>query len=169
MIEAGVGFVPEDRKTQGLILEWPTGANIVLPTLPKISTFGVRRSRAESRIAGESLKAAGVVGSIENAAVSLSGGNQQKVVLAKWIAAGSRILLLNQPTRGVDVGSKAEIYQLIKNLCVHEGAAALIVSREIAELQGLCDRILIMSCGRLVAELPPDTTEEEVLAACVGI
>lgn len=84
------------------------------------------------------------------------------------MAAGSRVLLLNQPTRGVDVGSKAEIYQLIRRLCAEEGVAALVVSREIAELKGLCDRILVMSHGHLAGEFPPDASEAAVLAAAVG-
>jgi ABC-type sugar transport system ATPase subunit len=108
------------------------------------------------------------VGSIEEPVVSLSGGNQQKVVLAKCIAANSRVLLLNQPTRGVDIGSKAEIYQLIRETCSSQGVGAMVVSREINELKGLCDRILVMSYGRLVAEFDPSASEEEVLKACVG-
>lgn len=84
------------------------------------------------------------------------------------MAAGSRVLLLNQPTRGVDVGSKAEIYQLIRRLCADQGVAALVVSREIAELKGLCDRILVMSHGRLAGEFSHDASEAAILAAAVG-
>lgn len=168
MIAAGVGFVPEERKTQGLLLDWSTRDNIVLPMLRGLATAGVRRRKLEASTARDAFVSAGVVGSIEKPVVSLSGGNQQKIVLAKWIAADSRVLLLNQPTRGVDIGSKAEIYQLIRETCTSKGAGGIVVSREITELQGLCDRILVMSYGRLVAEFTPNVSEEEVLKACVG-
>ena len=168
MIASGVGFVPEDRKTQGLVLDWTTRDNIVLPMLQDLAAMGVRNKSAERSSAQRAFDVAGVVGTIDKPVASLSGGNQQKVVLSKWIAAGSRVLLLNQPTRGVDIGSKAEIYQLIRDTCASIGAGAIVVSREIAEMQGLCDRVLVMSYGKLVAEFKPTVSEEEVLAACVG-
>jgi ABC-type sugar transport system ATPase subunit len=168
MITAGIGFVPEKRKTQGLLLDWSTRDNIVLPILRRLAGAGWRKKKLEASAARDAFVSAGVVGSIEEPVVSLSGGNQQKVVLAKCIAANSRVLLLNQPTRGVDIGSKAEIYQLIRETCSSQGVGAMVVSREINELKGLCDRILVMSYGRLVAEFDPSASEEEVLKACVG-
>lgn len=165
----GVGYVPEDRKTEGLILDFSTVWNLTLPVLrDAVARRGVVSATRERALARKAATAAGVKGDIDPPVATLSGGNQQKVVLAKWVAAGSRVLLLNQPTRGVDVGSKAEIYQLIRRLCAEEGVAALVVSREIAELKGLCDRILVMSHGHLAGEFPPDASEAAVLAAAVG-
>jgi ABC-type sugar transport system ATPase subunit len=168
MISAGVGFVPEDRKSEGLILEMTSSHNITLPILRCLSRFGLVSGERDRRKAAQAAAAAGVRGELSASVRSLSGGNQQKLVLARWLAAESSILLLNQPTRGVDVGSKSEIYSLIRETCEAQGRAALVVSREIKELQGLCDRILVMSKGRLVAEHRPGDTEEAILSSAVG-
>jgi ABC-type sugar transport system ATPase subunit len=167
-IKDGFGYVPEDRKSEGLLLDFSSIDNITLPLLRTLTRLGiVDRGRASTAAAAAST-AAGVRGQLDRAVSSLSGGNQQKVAIARWIAAGSRVLLLNQPTRGVDIGSKSEIYHLIRNLCAQQRASALVVSREIAELQGLCDRILVMSHGRLAAEHARTASEETILASAVG-
>ncbi|PQZ94719.1 hypothetical protein CQ018_05060 [Arthrobacter sp. MYb227] len=167
--EAGFGYVPEDRKTEGLVLEFSSIWNISLPILrKKLSRWGLFSQNQENSKAVAAAEASGIRGDILRPSSTLSGGNQQKVVLAKWIAAGTRILLLNQPTRGVDVGAKAEIYRMVRARCLDEGIVALVVSREISELQGFCDRILVMSYGRLVGEHPRTATEEEILATAVG-
>jgi ABC-type sugar transport system ATPase subunit len=167
MIRQGVGFVPEDRKTEGLIPDMTGRRNITLPILPALSQSGVVSVTREVSVAGNAAAAAGVQGNLNTSVSSLSGGNQQKLVLARWIAAHSSVLLLNQPTRGVDVGSKAEIYRLIRRTCSERGAAALVVSREIPELQGMCDRIVVMSHGHLVAEHAPTASEETILGSAV--
>lgn len=165
----GFGFVPEDRKSEGLLLDFSGTWNLTLPVLrTSIARHGLVSSARESRYAQDAATVAGIRGDIAPPVATLSGGNQQKVVLAKWIAAGSRVLLLNQPTRGVDVGSKAEIYALIRRLCAEQDVATLVVSREISELKGLCDRILVMSHGSLVAEVSTSASEAEILAAAVG-
>jgi ABC-type sugar transport system ATPase subunit len=164
MIGYGIGFVPEDRKTRGLLLEQSSIENIGLPSLPELTRLGwVQRAR-EARLAREVAGRIGVRGSLEGAVQSLSGGNQQKVVLAKWLARQRAVLLLNQPTRGVDVGAKAEIYALLRAF-TQEGGAAIITSRELTEILGLCDRVLVVRGGRVVAELPRGCSEEDVMSA----
>jgi ABC-type sugar transport system ATPase subunit len=167
VIAAGVGHVPEDRKAQGLLLDLDGVRNISLASLAALSRRGVVARGREHRIAREAADRAGVTGALENPVGTLSGGNQQKLVLARWLASGARVLLLNQPTRGVDVGSKAEIYALLRRWC-DEGGAAIVVSREILELLGLCDRTLVMSHGRIAGTAPADATEDAVLAMAVG-
>ncbi len=168
MLSLGLGFVPEDRKTEGLILQMTSEHNITLPVLRRLSRFGWVSKVRERETAEAAASKAGVRGDLDASVRSLSGGNQQKLVLSRWLAAESSILLLNQPTRGVDVGSKSEIYGLIRRTCEQRRAASLVVSREIKELQGLCDRILVMSYGRLVAEHAPGDSEGAILRSAVG-
>ncbi|MGH9118358.1 MAG: sugar ABC transporter ATP-binding protein [Acidimicrobiales bacterium] len=168
MIDYGVGYVPPDRRDLGLLLDLDTVRNITLPLVRTHARFGTTTSRREARMAAPAAEQAGVRGDIRKPVATLSGGNQQKVLLARWIAAGSRVLLLNQPTRGVDVGSKAEIYRVIRGQCREQHATAVVVSPEILELVGLCDRVLVMHAGRIVGEAAANATEEEVLAMAVG-
>jgi len=163
MLAHGIAFVPEDRKTKGLLLERSTLWNVTLPSLRYLSFLGWVRSQLERTFAEHAVQAVDVRGSLDAPVHALSGGNQQKVVLAKWLATRSRILLLNQPTRGVDVGAKAEIYALLRRFA-DGGGAVLLTSRELVELLGLCDRILVVRRGRIAAELPSTATEEEVMA-----
>jgi ABC-type sugar transport system ATPase subunit len=167
MIALGIGFIPEDRKAEGLVLDLDGRANISLPILRRLAPRGWIGAAREKLVADEAAREAGVRGSLDAPVRTLSGGNQQKLLLARWIAAGANVFLMNQPTRGVDVGSKSEIYKLVRRLCVEEGKAAIVVAREITELQGFCDRILVMSRGRLVAECSPDDNEESILAAAL--
>ncbi len=165
----GFGYVPEDRKAEGLLLDFSGTWNLTLPVLrTSVAERGFVSASRESRVARAAASAVGIRGDLGPPVSTLSGGNQQKLVLAKWTAAHSRVLYLNQPTRGVDVGSKAEIYAVIRRLCADDGVSALVVSREISELKGLCDRILVMSHGVLVAELPSGASEEQILAEAVG-
>ena len=168
MIDKAVGYISEDRKSEGLILEMSGHANISLPLLRKLARNGWVDGRKEHELTAAAAGEAGVRGDLAAPVRALSGGNQQKVLLARWLAAGTAVFLLNQPTRGVDVGSKSEIYALIRRLCEERGACALVVAREIPELRGLCDRILVMSRGRLVAQCSPDDEEETILAAAVN-
>lgn len=163
-INAGIGFVTEDRKDQGLILTMPIAANVTLASLSRVSRAGLLDTKAENAVTerlGSDLKLK--YGGPAKHASTLSGGNQQKVVLAKWLARNPQILLLDEPTRGVDVGAKAEIYALIRRLA-EKGLALLIVSSELPELMTLSDRIIVMSQHRIVGELPrADFSEEKIL------
>jgi ABC-type sugar transport system ATPase subunit len=167
VLAAGVGSVPEDRQGAGLLLDFDGVRNITIASLGTLARGGLLPAAEERRVARAAAARAGVVGDLDKPVATLSGGNQQKVVLARWLAAGVRILLLNQPTRGVDVGSKAEIYALLRGWC-DDGGAALVSSREILELLGLCDRTLVLREGRLAGTAPPDAGEDDVLALAVG-
>ncbi|NRP74628.1 Galactose/methyl galactoside import ATP-binding protein MglA [Ensifer psoraleae] len=164
-VKAGIGLVPENRKEQGLILDFPIRVNATMAKLgPLVNRFGFVR-RAVERAAVENLakRLRLKAGSLNDPASSLSGGNQQKVVLAKWFHADGDIMIFDEPTRGVDVGAKTEIYSLIKALAA-EGRAVLVISSEHLELFGLCDRILVMREGEITGELgPEDYTEENLL------
>jgi len=167
-IRSGLGFVPPDRKQQGLLLESSGIQNISLPLLRRRFVTGlfIRRD-AERMECTATARRAGVRGEVANPVGMLSGGNQQKVLLARLLLAQSPVLLLNQPTRGVDVGAKAEIYRLIRSAC-DEGRGALVSSPEIVELMGLCDRIVVVRDGRITGEIKSaDATEESVLALAV--
>jgi ABC-type sugar transport system ATPase subunit len=167
MFTHGIGFVPEDRKTKGLILERSTQWNVTLPSLRSLSVLGWLRTSAERAFAERAVRIVDVRGELDAPVQALSGGNQQKVVLAKWLATHSRILLLNQPTRGVDVGAKAEIYALLRSFA-DSGGAVLLTSRELVEILGLCDRVLVMRRGRVAGELPRTATEEQVMAVAAA-
>lgn len=150
----GVAFVPEERRTQGLIMSASVRANTVLPHLGRLSRLGFadrRRERALSQRLAKSvrLRAQG----LDQPVHSLSGGNQQKVMLARALAARPKVLLLDEPTRGVDMGAKHDIYALILEAAA-DGAAVLMVSSDLPELLGLCSRILVMQAGRLIHEVP---------------
>ncbi|WP_380250917.1 sugar ABC transporter ATP-binding protein [Kiloniella antarctica] len=168
-IAAGIGFVTEDRKDEGLILDMPIAANISLANMRNVSASGLLRffkEKQQAREGGKRLKLK--YGKISDPASSLSGGNQQKVVLAKWLALNPKILILDEPTRGVDVGAKAEIYAILKSL-VREGIALLIVSSEMPELMTLSDRILVLSDHQVKGELDrPDFSEENILKLAYG-
>jgi ribose transport system ATP-binding protein len=164
-VKAGIGLVPENRKEQGLVIELPIRVNATMARLgPLVNRLGIVR-RGKEREAVEKLagKLRIKAGSLADPASSLSGGNQQKVVLAKWFHAGGDLLIFDEPTRGVDVGAKTEIYSLIKSLAA-EGRAVLVISSEHLELFGLCDRILVMREGEITGLLEPgDYTEEKLL------
>ena len=165
-IEHGIGFVPEDRKAAGLVLTASVADNISLPQLERISTAGVVRRGLEQEVAGGQVTALRIkTPSIETEVGELSGGNQQKVVLGKWLARGSSVLILDEPTPGVDIGAKAEIYALIRELA-DQKTAILLISSDLPELIGLSDRILVMSRGRVVAQLAQgEASEESVMRA----
>ena len=168
-IEHGIGFVTENRKEQGLVLSHALRPNVSMAALPRFSSRGFVRSRAERHEALSEVDRLGIrTNSIETVTGTLSGGNQQKVVLAKWLATRPRILILDEPTRGVDVGAKFEIYRIIRQLA-SEGTAILMVSSELPEVLGLSDRVLIMSEGRVSQTAPRDTlTPERVMTFATG-
>ncbi len=162
-LAAGVGLVPEDRKRQGLVLGLNCRENTCLAALPALTTFGWVRRAAEQTLAERYTKRLRVKApSLETITAGLSGGNQQKIALAKWLARSCDVLLIDEPTRGVDVGAKAEIYQLLDELAC-EGKALLVVSSELPELIGLCRRILVMREGRIAGEVGRDDFSEATL------
>lgn len=165
-IAAGVGYVPEDRKLQGLFFQLGVGENIVVPYMPRLARgAGIRNLRAESRLVESRLRDFQVKTSGREAVPgSLSGGNQQKLLLARWMGEGTRVLLLDEPTRGIDVGTKGEIYRLVRE-AADRGLAVLLVSSEMPELLTLSDRLIVLSDGRLTGELrgAADMTQERIL------
>jgi ribose transport system ATP-binding protein len=168
-IARGMGLAPEDRKSQGLLLGWSLAKNVSLADLHRFTTAGYINLRKERQEAGDTLRQLNTVpDNPDRITRELSGGNQQKVVLARWLLRQCRVLLLDEPTRGVDVGAKAEIYRLIAELSA-TGIAIVVVSSEMEELMGLCTRILIMREGELVADVDGErATEVELLSHAVA-
>ena len=161
----GIAFVGDDRRSSGFVPQLSVGRNIVLGALRAISRFGFIRSRRERPIVQQVMEEYAIrAASPDLLITSLSGGNQQKVVLAKNLIGTARLLLLDEPTRGVDVGAKAEIYRLLRRLA-DKGLAVLVASSEMPELIGLCDRLFVLQGGRTVAEFPGGADEDEILAA----
>jgi ribose transport system ATP-binding protein len=169
-VRSGIGMVPEDRKQQGIIPLFSVKQNISLPDLDRITdTFGFIRGKRERDDALELMRKLSIKARDEKAqVVTMSGGNQQKVSLAKWINRQCRVMIIDEPTRGVDIGAKVEIYQLINDLS-RQGVAIIIISSETSELTGICDRILVMRKGRIMGELvKKDFSEEEILRISIG-
>ncbi len=164
-----IGFVPEDRKRQGLVLSMQTGENATLPILNRLSHAGWIDADAEGRAVSESFERLQMRAGSGAATLSLSGGNQQKIVLAKWLAANSNILMLDEPTRGVDVGTKAELHAWIGQRA-SGGAAVLMISSELPELLNVSTRILVVRAGRIVGEVPrDDATQDGILRMMTGV
>ena len=163
-IAMGIGMIPEDRKRQGVHLDQPIKSNMTLLRQKDISSFFTVSPRKERQLANEYIQSLSIkLGSIDHMVSSLSGGNQQKIVLTKWLAAQPDIIFFDEPTRGIDVGAKYEIYQLILDLA-KEGKGVIMVSSEMPELLGICDRILVMSGGVLAGEVDArNTSQEEIL------
>jgi ribose transport system ATP-binding protein len=167
---AGLALVPEDRKTQGLILPLPVGENITLSTLPRVSRHGLVDPALEDDATGRMQEALAIKTAGMDVPVRfLSGGNQQKVAIAKWLLTGAEAFLLYDPTRGIDVGAKGEIYALMRRLAA-EGKGILFFSTDLAEIVGLCDRALVMVEGRIARELSGiDLSEANLVGAAVGV
>jgi ABC-type sugar transport system ATPase subunit len=169
-LAAGVGLVPEDRKRQGLVLGLNCRENTSLASLPLLTRLGWVKRSVEQKIAhtyGQRLRVKAP--SLETEVTTLSGGNQQKIALAKWLARDCSVLIVDEPTRGIDVGAKAEIYQLLDELAC-EGKAILMISSELPELIGLCTRILVMREGRLAGEVPrTDYSEAKLMGLMAGV
>jgi ribose transport system ATP-binding protein len=167
-IAAGLGLAPEDRKSEGLLLDWSLTKNVTLADLGRFKR-GLLNIRAERAAATEQLRALNTVPDDADRLVRLlSGGNQQKVVLARWLLHHCRVLLLDEPTRGVDVATKAELYRVIAGLAKN-GLGVLVVSSELEELAGICTRVLVMREGEVVAEVAGEqATERELLRHAVA-
>lgn len=168
-IEAGLALVPEDRKSQGVLLGMSVRQNITLAVLGRLCRAGLLQARkARSTASRLAARMRLVAPSLEVEVYALSGGNQQKVALAKWLARQAEVLILDEPTRGIDVESKREIYGLVNEL-VSGGRGVMLISSETEEIRGMCDRILIMSRGRVVASLSPsEATDEALLSYATG-
>jgi ribose transport system ATP-binding protein len=168
-IAHGIGLLPEDRKAQGLVPGLTVARNIALPHGRRLAPLGVLSRRCESDLAAPIAEELRVKATPTQPARLLSGGNQQKVVLGKWLAGSGRIFIFDEPTRGVDVGAKVEIYNLMNRLTAR-GAGIIMISSELPELLGMSDRILVMHRGRIHAELAGgEATEERVLSAALGL
>jgi len=168
-MKAGLGFVPEDRQHQGLVLEMAIDDNATLPFLRRLTRFGLINRKREAEVAAEFTKRLQVkAASLAQPAQSLSGGNQQKVVLAKWLATDPKVLILDEPTRGIDIGTKAEVHRIISGLAA-EGLAILLISSELPEVLGMADRVLVMREGRLTGEFTRDEADQErIMHAATG-
>jgi len=166
-VKRGIALVTEDRQISGLALRLPIAANTTMANVERISRFGFLDLKAQNRLSGEigrklHIKAA----SPAQLCRTLSGGNQQKVVIAKWLFRRASIFLFDEPTRGIDIGAKAEVFELMSELA-RAGAAILMVSSELPELLHVADRILVMRQGRISGELPRDTTQEQIMKLAV--
>jgi ribose transport system ATP-binding protein len=168
-VRHGIALVPEDRKTQGLLLSLSVRANITLGVLPDVAdrlgriSFA-REERLATAIAGDLIRTR----SLEQPVGELSGGNQQKVLLARWLCRDADVLLVDEPSRGIDVGSRAEVHRLLRAQAA-AGKALVVASSDLDELFALADRILVFSAGRVAAELGPDAwSADAVMAAATG-
>jgi rhamnose transport system ATP-binding protein len=165
-MELGLGLVPEDRRKQGLVLETSVTRNITLAIRKKLARLGLLFDSAENRVAQEWAGKLEVrTAALDAQAGTLSGGNQQKVVLAKWLATNPKVLIVDEPTRGIDVGTKAEVHRLLSQLA-GQGVAILMISSELPEVLGMADRVLVVREGRITANIPRiDATGEAVMQA----
>jgi len=168
-IRAGILLIPEDRRLHGLVLESSIGFNISLPNLKALSSLGLVSGRREARLHTETIEKLSIKTPNANKLVGLlSGGNQQKVVFGKWLARRPRVLILDEPTRGVDVGAKAEIYGLIDELA-GQGVAVWMITSDMEELLGMSDRVVVMHEGRIEGELSrAELNEEAVMQLATG-
>ena len=149
-VNSGIGLSPEERKSQGLLLEEPVFQNVTLSTFARFARGGVLDERRERAVSREQIEALELrPADPDRSTGTLSGGNQQKILLARWLVHGTKVLLLDEPTRGVDVGARTEIYALIRRLA-DAGTAIVVVSSEIEEVLGLADRVLVIADGRVL-------------------
>ena len=166
----GMALIPEDRKTEGLMLPMSIRDNLSLAALSKLSRHGLVDRAQEATQVDEAVRSLAIkAGDLDLPVASLSGGNQQKVVIGKWLMTGARVILLNDPTRGIDVGTKQEIYELLRRLA-DAGAAILLYSTDYDELIGMCDRVLILYDGRIERELVGERiNEHDIIAASLNL
>ncbi len=168
-IRAGMAFVPEDRRQQGLVIEGSVARNVASVIRGRLAKAGLLTSRAENSAAGPWAARLEVkTSALDMSAATMSGGNQQKVVLAKWLATEPRLLIIDEPTRGIDVGTKSEVHRLLSDLA-GQGLAIIMISSELPEVLGMADRVLVVHEGRISAELDrSDATPEAVMRAATG-
>ncbi|KKK84830.1 hypothetical protein LCGC14_2779400, partial [marine sediment metagenome] len=163
-MRAGIALVTEDRKRLGIFANMDVGQNISICTLEKATTMGLIRFAREHAMAHGSIKQMGVrTAGITTPITSLSGGNQQKAIVGRWLLTDPKVLLLDDPTRGVDVGAKAELYRLMDKLC-RDGLGIIVTSSELPELLTLCDRILVLCEGHMTGQLSrEEATEQRIM------
>ena len=168
-IQLGMALVPENRKSQGLVLSQSVRNNTSLVILDRLRDFLLINNKRECEIVEKQISDMDIkTPSLEQEVGYLSGGNQQKVVLAKWLCSAPKLIIMDEPTRGIDVGAKAEIYQLMRALA-DKGTSIIMISSELPEVIGMSDRILVMSRGRIAGELArEEATEERILALAIG-
>jgi ABC-type sugar transport system ATPase subunit len=168
-IRAGIGYVPAERRSEGIFPALDVATNLAMLELGSVSRFGVVRRSAIARLAEERLETGGIRGRARGRITQLSGGNQQKVILSRWLARNPRVLLLDEPTRGIDVGAKSDIHERLR-ASARQGAAILMSSSDLPELLRACDRIVVMAHGRVVASVDALTaTEDSVMALATGV
>jgi rhamnose transport system ATP-binding protein len=169
-MSAGVGLVPEDRRQQGLVMDFSIERNIALASLDTVQRAGLIRRGAERRFAKDwAIRLQLKYGKLTNPVWTLSGGNQQKAVLAKWLARKPSLLIVDEPTRGIDVGTKAEVHRLLSELAA-QGVAVLMISSELPEVLGMADRIVVLFEGRVMQEFArADATEDAIMHAATGL
>ena len=166
-IKAGLAYVTEDRKGNGLILDDNIQRNITLANLTGVSKLGVINEHEEMTVAADFLKKLRIrAQGVTHVVANLSGGNQQKVVLSKWLFSGPEVLILDEPTRGIDVGAKYEIYSII-NQAVEAGKCVVMISSEMPELLGMCDRVYVMNEGRFVGEFTAEEVSQEKIMRAI--
>ena len=165
----GIALIPEDRRGLGLLTDWRIQENITLATLPSYANAGLLQTAAENKVAVEMAAKLRVKAPSVAAKVSeLSGGNQQKVVLAKWLLQKLNLIIFDEPTRGIDIGAKSEIYELINQLAA-DGAAVIVISSDLEEILRISDRVAVMHEGRLTGILPrAECSEEAIMKLAVG-
>ncbi|SHH90249.1 sugar ABC transporter ATP-binding protein [Virgibacillus chiguensis] len=168
-VNAGIGFITEDRKSKGLIIHASIKENIALPNLRALSRYGIIHKRKESQLISELMQKLQVRATNEMQEVkSLSGGNQQKVVIAKWLAIQPQVLILDEPTRGVDIGAKKEIYTIMNELS-KKGVAIIMISSELPEVLGISDRVMVMHEGKITAFIDREEADQEsIMTAATG-
>jgi rhamnose transport system ATP-binding protein len=168
-MNAGIAYLPEDRHQEGLVLDFSIAENVTLPILPRLfPRLLIRRSQEREVAQGFADQLRVRTTGVDQAVSALSGGNQQKVVLAKWLASKPTVLVLDEPTRGIDIGAKVEVHRIISDLAA-AGLAILLISSDLPEVLAMSDRILVLHEGRITAEIPRDrATEERVMYAATG-
>jgi rhamnose transport system ATP-binding protein len=168
-INCGIAYLPEDRRRQGVIPEMPVSANITLASLKKLKRFGGIDFQQEKQIAAGYVQRFAIkTPSVSSPVSTLSGGNQQKVALSRWLATKPSVLILDEPTQGIDVGAKAEIHGLIGDLA-SEGMAILMISSDLPEILGMSDRIAVMRAGTIVGIVErAGATQQQIIALALG-
>jgi ABC-type sugar transport system ATPase subunit len=166
-IALGIGYLGEDRAA-GIVPRMTLAENITLASLPRLGRGPLLATGQERQLARRFADELGIRAPLDRWAETLSGGNQQKLVLARWLCSGARVLVLDDPTRGIDVGAKEEVFRLVRRLA-GDGAAILYLTSETREARELADRVLVMAGGRIVRSVDPDAPEEEMMAAAGGV
>lgn len=169
IVREGLVYLPEDRDREGIVTEMPVGANIALPSINDLAKAGIRNLGKEKKLVGEQIANLEIKAHSDDLVASLSGGNKQKVALGRWLGRKPQVLILDEPTHGIDVGTKAEVHSIVRKLAREEGRAIVLISSDMPELLAMSDRIVVMCRGRVTAKFDANkVTQEEIMAAAVG-